>query len=326
MNSAHVQSIHALEDLRAAFAQFGSDAREALDGADHELARTLEWLVERQTHWRREIERRENDVAHAMTALNWCLASGDAEHPPVCTAQEAALVAARRELKKGQEELLNVQRWTKAVQEAATQYRRQSGRLAAALEKDVSNARATISWKINELQGYQSVALPGGVFSRSWGGTTSAGPGRTPAVSSGSTGVPGQDRHPVAEPASALQVREVPISQVDQSDSYVHGPEDFHKGTSPEEMADWYRKWQSVVRPAVQRGSGPDYFTELDNQFGLDPVHGYRAVYDIFYGERNAIALNWTGDRYVVINGYHRLYIATRLGFQSVPALVLGGP
>ena len=116
-------------------------------------------------------------------------------------------------------------------------------------------------------------------------------------------------------------IQDVPVEQVDLSDSPVKNPDDFRK-VSHDEIAEGFRKLQEEVRPAVERGADGDYFSRIDEERGLDYEHGYRRIYDSFYGD-SAIRLGKVGDNYDVTNGYHRLAVARELGLGTVPARVI---
>jgi len=117
-----------------------------------------------------------------------------------------------------------------------------------------------------------------------------------------------------------LGIQDVPVNQVDLSDSPVNGDEDFRK-VSREEMVEGFSKLESEIRPAVTNGAEGDYFTKLDQERGLDYEHGYKRVYDAFYGD-TSIKLDKINDNYTVVNGYHRLAVAKELGLATVTARV----
>jgi hypothetical protein len=116
-------------------------------------------------------------------------------------------------------------------------------------------------------------------------------------------------------------IQDVPVEEVDLSDSPVQDTDDFRK-VSHAEMVEGFRKLQEEVRPAVAQGAEGDYFSRLDQERGLDYEHGYRRVYDAFYGD-DAIRLDKVDDTYTVVNGYHRLAVAQELGLRTVPARVI---
>lgn len=134
---------------------------------------------------------------------------------------------------------------------------------------------------------------------------------------------PGSQEGDLVEPGEWVDrgIQETPVEAVDLSDSYVHSEVDFKK-VSHEEMARGFETLEKEVRPAVANGADGDYFSRLDEQRGLEYKDGTRRIYDAFYGN-DAIRLNKVGDRYEVINGYHRLHVANELGVSAVPARVI---
>lgn len=116
-------------------------------------------------------------------------------------------------------------------------------------------------------------------------------------------------------------IQDVPLDRVDLSDSPVKDADDFRK-VSHEEMAEGFRKLEEEVRPAIEQGADGDYFSRLDAERSLDYEHGYRRVYDSFYGD-GAIKLDKIDDTYDVVNGYHRLAVARELRLGTVPARVV---
>ena len=117
-------------------------------------------------------------------------------------------------------------------------------------------------------------------------------------------------------------IQNVSLHQIDLGNSSVAGRSDFRK-VSHEEMQEGIRKLEEVVRPDVQNGANGEHFSQMDARLGLDYAQGYRRIYDAFYGESGPIRLNQIGDRYEVVNGYHRLFVAQQLGVESIPALVI---
>ena len=116
-------------------------------------------------------------------------------------------------------------------------------------------------------------------------------------------------------------IQDVSVDRVGLRDSPVHNESDFRK-VSKAEMLEGFEKLETTVRPAVGKGADGDYFSDLDKAQGLDYEHGYRRVYDSFYGNE-PIRLEKTGDTYNVVNGYHRLAIAKEIGLTTVPAWVV---
>jgi hypothetical protein len=162
--SAQVRSIQALEDLKGAPGRFGGEAQMALQAAELEIRRTLDWLQERLNYWRSEVQRRREEVRQAEADLARCRTSGYYEdgryHAPDCSAEERALRQAQVRLREAEAELQNVQRWMKAVGEAVDTYRTQAQRLGRLIAIDLPKANAFLERKIAELQAYLAVIAP----------------------------------------------------------------------------------------------------------------------------------------------------------------------
>ena len=111
----------------------------------------------------------------------------------------------------------------------------------------------------------------------------------------------------------------VPLASIDASDSGVTGPESFGKGYSPDDLAWAFDALHEVVLPAVGHGLGAEYFQSRDQAEGLVGTRSYSDTYSGFFGD-SAIKLESRGDgTYGVANGYHRVWVAQRLGLDSVP-------
>lgn len=166
--SANVLAIHALDELKSALARFGGEAREALQSAEQEIRRTLEWLEERQAHWQREVRRWQEEVRRAQAALERCRASARHDpktgrsHVPDCSGYEHALAQARAGLREAEVELRNVREWSRQVQQAVTDYQRQAQRLVAMLNDDLPKATALLGRKTADLHRYTMMTAPSG--------------------------------------------------------------------------------------------------------------------------------------------------------------------
>lgn len=125
---------------------------------------------------------------------------------------------------------------------------------------------------------------------------------------------------PAAPGEGPRDIQDVALNQIDLSDSPIAGEESFRK-VSYATMLDGLLTLDREVRPAVLAGADGDTFSALDAELGLDPEFSYRRIYDAFYGD-SAIHLDRRGDRFEVLNGYHRLYIAGQLGWTTIPARI----
>jgi len=163
--SANVRSVQALGELKGALSCFQGEAQDALQAAEQEIRRTLDWLQERLNHWRNEVSRRQEEVARAGAALTRCQASGYTDrdgryHAPNCSAYEQALRQAQARLREAEAELRNVQEWTRRVQQANGDYQRQAQRLTTMLNSDLPRGTALLGRKIAVLHSYAALQVP----------------------------------------------------------------------------------------------------------------------------------------------------------------------
>lgn len=104
------------------------------------------------------------------------------------------------------------------------------------------------------------------------------------------------------------------------------GPEDFDAGQNLTAL-----NWSSealldVVLPAMAKV--PDvkaYLLDRDRRDGLVGDRSYTATHSGFFSPSSAIRLRPQADgSFELINGRHRLWLMSRAGADSVPALIAG--
>ena len=113
---------------------------------------------------------------------------------------------------------------------------------------------------------------------------------------------------------------DVPVAALPEPEG-VEDASDFEKAT-PEELKVGLMRLQEM-KPMIESGEGAntDYWREFDRQRGLVHPHGYLKVYESFYGS-DAIRLDKDGDRYDIVWGRHRIFMAKRMGIDTLPARV----
>lgn len=304
---ANVKSIQALADLKSALARYASDVQESLRQMTNTIEQTRRALQERQNYWRVQVRRCEEVLSQARAAYARCQNSAYTDrdgrrHVPDCRAYEQQVIQAKRQLDEAIQALRQVEQAIKQVEGVIQSYQQQARRLSSFVGNDLKEGQAMLEHKISILQGYVAGSLISGAV-----GVVTNLLAATPNTSA-TTGW------------QELGVVDVPLAQINVDDSTVRGTEDFKKVTHAV-MTDGLQKLVSTVRLAVEQGAAGDYFSALDAQQGLTYEHGYRRVYDAFYGDE-PIRLEKVNGRYQVVNGYHRLYVAQQLGLTSIPASV----
>lgn len=158
---AHVQSLSAIAELRAALLTFEAEARDALCQADLEIRRFLDWLGHDMVkHWQAEIRRREDLVAHAKADLERARLSAAFGDEPDCTDQKVALARAKRRLAEAEEYLRITRRWLPAAEKEARDYRGPTQQLVNFLDAEIPAATSRMERMLAALEGYIAQQAP----------------------------------------------------------------------------------------------------------------------------------------------------------------------
>lgn len=158
--SANVTSIESLGQLRAALCSFGEKAAEAVLAADAEIQRTVDWLDDQLSYWKREVRRWEDEVFRARTELSRRRMLRIGDRPPDCSEQEEALERARAALAHAEEQVEVTRRWQRLWHEAVTEYRGPVGQFKGLLEGELPRAIALLERKSETLDAYIAVGAP----------------------------------------------------------------------------------------------------------------------------------------------------------------------
>ena len=159
---AQVESIAVLDDFRAALAQFAHTARAALESADLEIRRSLEWVSHEQlAFWKAELRRRDDAIATAKQELHRAKMSLTAfGHVPDCADQKAALAKAKARYEEAERKIANVKRWSHVLKIEADDYLGPARQLLSMLEGDVPKSLALLDRMARSLVSYVEVAAP----------------------------------------------------------------------------------------------------------------------------------------------------------------------
>jgi hypothetical protein len=159
--AAHVTSIEALEQLRAALVKFGTDAQAALCAADLDIRRTLDGLEQQLKRWQTELRVRQEDVVRAKAELarrKWGHRDGGG---PGTTDQEIALAKAQQRLREAEEKIETVRRWQRLLPREVHDYEGPARTLAGWLEANLRTTTTILASKIAALEAYAATLPPG---------------------------------------------------------------------------------------------------------------------------------------------------------------------
>lgn len=302
-HSAQVHSIQDLLELRIALGQFCEATQQSLTQIKSEIQRIQEWLKQRHDYWQKQVDCCSRAVSHAQQALSHCQQKKEGD----CQGYSERVSEARHVLREALEEFEKVKHWNKIVEQAIANYTRQTNRLEQQFHHDIPKARVFLERKCRQLEGYLAVSPIS--TGRQVGKPEEGSSENTP------TGILTTDG-----------IRNVRVNQVlNVETAHVKGKADFHK-VSYEDMVEGFRKLKSIVLPAVEEGADGTYFSRIDSQKNLNYKNGYRKIYDVFYGDDCIRVVNLGNNRYEIDKGHHRLFVAKKLAWETIPAQVVSIP
>lgn len=153
---ANVSSIAALEDFRAAIAEFVEEAERALTGADADLARVQSALSrELPAYWKGELRRREENVVRARIALEQASASREMGKSTV--EERKQLARAKREVEEARARQEATRRWRTRLDRAELVYRGRIEPLRTLLHAGAPRALAALRAMGERLDEYVSI-------------------------------------------------------------------------------------------------------------------------------------------------------------------------
>ena len=116
-------------------------------------------------------------------------------------------------------------------------------------------------------------------------------------------------------------IQSVDLSQLPEVEG-VNGPDDFHK-VSMEDMEKGLKKLDFIIN-VINQGMGTvsSYWANIDAQKKLSYANGYQRVYEAFYGNE-PIRIEKDGNNYSITNGRHRIWLANKMGINSLPASIV---
>lgn len=158
--SARIHDVESLKAARHALAEFAESAAAALATIDVEVQRISHWLnVERPTHWKLELRRREEAVERGKAEImrKRIIAAPD---PASVVLEERRLDRARERLEEARRRMEHVRRWAPIWDREAMLYKGSTRGLAVTLQADIPRALAVLGAMMESLEGYADVAPP----------------------------------------------------------------------------------------------------------------------------------------------------------------------
>jgi len=152
---AHVSSIDAIEIFRAELIAYLSKTRPVVEDACDEVARTREWIEnDRRVYWENQARRRGRVLEDAQQALFSAKLSNLRE---VRTAEQMAVVKARRSLEEAHTKLRKIRKWTRDFDHKVQPLVKELEHLRSLLASDLPKAAVHLAQVVKALDAYARV-------------------------------------------------------------------------------------------------------------------------------------------------------------------------
>lgn len=159
---ANITSVHVLDDFKAAVIKFVEEAGLALNEAESEVTKTIDWLQrDCQSHWTRVIRKKQEEVTMCKSALFRKQITPSANDQKASVVDEKkALQRAMAELEDAEKRLKAAKRWSIEMERQYALYKGAVQPLSAAVERDLPAAVARINRMIRALDEYLRTPSP----------------------------------------------------------------------------------------------------------------------------------------------------------------------
>lgn len=155
---ARVLDLKAIERFKAALAEFGDSIKTGLLEADSEIERAIVWVErDRLPHWRRQVQRRQEDLTVAKSALFRKEMQGSTKDGrPSVVDEKVALEKAKRRLRSAEERQQACRRWRSKLEREYAMYKGHIQPLASSAERGIPESLALLTRMLEHLEAYAS--------------------------------------------------------------------------------------------------------------------------------------------------------------------------
>ncbi len=212
--SARIDDIDAMKSFRVQLAKFADAANLALDDAQSDVNRALNWLEgEQLSFWTTQIRKRQELLARAEQALrDKTLYKDISGRPPSAVEEHKAVAVAKRNLEEAEQKLANTKSWCRRFPKEIAMYYGGVKPLANTLAGGVPAALAQMTNALNWLEQYIAAPQEAG----STGGSPPEGGGDSRQADSMARGV-GQAHE--SQPDRLLLLRQAIPTETELADA-----------------------------------------------------------------------------------------------------------
>jgi hypothetical protein len=158
-DSAHVESLDALKEFKAALVTFGVDVMEALAAAETQIQRLLDGLEQQRKHWLAVVRQRQEELTQAKAVLaqkRW--GHHNDGRGPGRTDAELAVRHAEQRLREAEAKVETVKRWLLHLPREIGEYQGPARQLGGWIDADLKVGVAVLDRRLGAIEGYLTTA------------------------------------------------------------------------------------------------------------------------------------------------------------------------
>lgn len=152
--SAHVTSIDAVGQFKAALQNFESDVRDGLTTLQLESRRGMEWVTGRTVYWTRQVRIAGERLNEARNALERAQLSLRPEDQASCYQEKKDVAKAKQRLRFAEEKVLHARQWCQQLHHEIDKFQGKIGRLSQITDVDLARGVAALERVIRALDRY----------------------------------------------------------------------------------------------------------------------------------------------------------------------------
>ncbi len=189
---ARIDDIDAIKTFRVQLAKFAEAANLALDDAQSEINRTLNWLEGEQTSfWNAQIRKRQELLAKAQQALrDKTLYKDVSGRPPSAVEEHKAVAVAKRNLAEAEQKMANTKSWCRRFPKEIAMYHGGVKPFANTLAGGIPAALAQLTNSVILLERYTASPVEAGSDAAGQQAASSAGENQVGTMARGRTAGP----------------------------------------------------------------------------------------------------------------------------------------
>lgn len=161
-DQANVNSLDAIQSVRAALLQFAKLGGDGLTDCELEMRRMLDWMEhDRPAYWKERVRLAHDAVHKAKGDLHRCLMYPvGVNDRPACTEERAALKKAEAHLAYCREKQERLKHWVREIRHEVHTYQGRTTQLREVIESDMPTAAAALGRMLVTLEQYAQLASP----------------------------------------------------------------------------------------------------------------------------------------------------------------------